>query len=355
MENQFTTPQESLAIESVSEQTLQGTTPEPFYTFPPIASFWRRLFAWMVDVIILGITGLLIGSIFGSFFMKIGPYGRLVGLILVIYYFGVNNSKFGGGQTLGKKLLKIAVVDKDSQFIGLGRSIARILIIYLPVLFNGWQIQISQNIVFSWLLATIIFGLGAAILYTMVFNSKTRQGIHDLLLGTYVVHLTGKPVDSYPTASRIHWKVSGILVGVVAVGTLIASLVAPSLISKTPLTELSSLYDILQADQRFFSVGVQDKTIYASNAGTSHVLIITVWNKGDLEEEESKAIAYDIAKTVLENATNLDRYNGMQITVTTAYDLGIASGNRSMWYAYTTADWRKLIFPAVPLGSSVWP
>ncbi len=221
----------------------------------------------------------------------------------------------------------------------------RILLLALPALFNGWSIPIFQNYVIVWFLTLIVFGLGGAILYTMVFNRKTRQGIHDLLLGTYVVNLPGKPIEAFPTASRIHWNVTSVWFGVIAVGTLAMAFIVPSAISKSPLAPSMSLYNILQSDSRFFTVGVNDHTFYGSNGRTSHSLIVTVWYKGKLKEDERKEVVESIAKTVLENAKDINNYDGIQVKITSAYDIGIATANVTLSFSNSIEDWRKEVYP----------
>ena len=330
---------------TVPESAIEQVTPEPVFTFPPISGFWRRFLAWLIDVLILGVIGQIIGVVFSSFLFSIGPYGRPIGLLFTIPYFGIMNSKIGGGQTVGKRIMKIAVRNKDNEPIELWRSVIRISLLALPSLFNQWSIPIFQNPVLVWFLSLIIFGLGGAIFYTMVFNRKARQGIHDLILGTYVVHLPGKPIESFPTTSRIHWIVTSVWIGTVAIGTLVMALIAPSIISKTPLAPVMSLYNILQDDPRFFTVGVNSNTFYGSNGRTSHSLIVTVWYKGKLAESDRKELVESIVKTVLENTENIDDYDGIQVKITSAYDVGIASANLSMSFGNSIDEWRKEIYP----------
>jgi uncharacterized RDD family membrane protein YckC len=341
MLNEMNPSQENTVPESAVEQG----TPEPVFTFPPISGFWRRFLAWLIDVLILGVIGQIIGVVFSSFLFSIGPYGRPIGLLFTIPYFGIMNSMIGGGQTFGKRIMKIAVRNKDNAPIELWRSIVRISLLALPPLFNGWSIPVFQNPVLTWFLSLIVFGLGGAIFYTMVFNRKARQGIHDLILGTYVVHLPEKPIESFPTTSRIHWIVASVWIGIVAIGTLAMALIAPSIISKTPLAPVMSLYNILQDDPRFFTVGVNDHTFYGSNGKTSHSLIITVWYKGKLAESDRKEVVESIVKTVLENTENIDNYDGIQVKITSAYDIGIASANLSMSFSDSIEGWRKQIYP----------
>lgn len=341
MQNELSPSQEN----TVPEGTIEQVVSEPVFTFPPISGFWRRFVAWLIDVLILGVIGQIIGVVFSSFLFSIGPYGRPIGLLFTIPYFGIMNSKIGGGQTFGKRIMKIAVRNKDNEPIELWRSIIRISLIALPSLFNGWALPIFQNYVLAWFLSLVIFGLGGAIFYTMIFNRKARQGIHDLILGTYVVHLPEKPIESFPTTSQIHWIVTSVWVGIVAIGTLVMALVAPSIISKTPLAPVMSLYNILQDDPRFFTVGVNSNTFYGSNGKTSHSLIITAWYKGKLAESDRKEVIESIVKTVLENAENIDDYDGIQVKITSAYDIGIASANLSMSFSDSIEGWRKQIYP----------
>jgi uncharacterized RDD family membrane protein YckC len=332
-------------------QAVHKVVYEPIFTFPPIAGFWRRFFAWVIDSLILGVIGQVIGFLFSSFLFSLGPYGRPIGLLFIIPYFGVLNSKIGGGQTLGKRLLNIAVRNKDNEPIGVGRSIIRISLLAFPALFNGWAVPIFQNYVVTWFLALLIYGLGGAILYTMVFNRKTRQGLHDLLLGTYVVHLDGRSIEAFPTSARIHWTVTWFWIGFVAISSLVMLLIAPTLIAKSPLASAMSIYHVLQDDPRFFGVGVNDNTVLSSNGKTSHALIITAWCKGSLEGDEKKAVVASLVKTVLDTTQNINDYDGIQIKLTSSYDIGIASWSSSMSFSDSIASWRKQIYPnGTPIG-----
>lgn len=339
MQNELSPLQEN----TIPESTVEQATSDPVFTFPPVSGFWRRFFAWLVDVLILGIIGQIIGVVFSSFLFSIGPYGRPIGLLFTIPYFGIMNSKIGSGQTIGKRIMKIAVRNKDNEPIELWRSILRISLLALPALFNRWSIPVFQNPVVVWVLSLIIFGLGGAIFYTMVFNRKARQGIHDLIVGTYVVYLPAKPIESFPTTPRIHWIVTSVWMGIVAIGTLVMSLTAPSIIARTPLEPVMKLYNILEDDPRFFTVGVNSNTFHSSNGKTSHSLIITVWYKGKLAEKDRKEVVQSIVKTVLENTENIDDYDGIQVKIASAYDIGIASAHLTMSFGNSIEDWRQIL------------
>ena len=66
-----------------------------------ISGFWRRLLAFLLDGIFIGILGFILGLFLFDFFAQIGGYGRIVGFCIALAYFGLLNSSVGKGQTIG--------------------------------------------------------------------------------------------------------------------------------------------------------------------------------------------------------------------------------------------------------------
>lgn len=97
------------------------------------AGFWQRFLAVVVDVVILGLVGFVLGKAFGqdvftssdgqvSYSLTGAPalLALLIGLAYYIYLEG------GSGQTLGKKLVGIRVADIEGGGpIGYGRATGR--------------------------------------------------------------------------------------------------------------------------------------------------------------------------------------------------------------------------------------
>ena len=153
-----------------------------------ISGFWRRIGALFIDTSILGVAGLVLGLFLESFFVQMGGWGRLVGFTIALIYFGVMNSSIAGGQTIGKKALRIRVVDYSNSPISLGKSVIRYFILAIPFSLNG--AQFSNEAMLSFLmypLSLIIYGGLFSILYLYTFNRVTRQSLHDLVVGTVVV------------------------------------------------------------------------------------------------------------------------------------------------------------------------
>jgi len=131
----------------------------------PRAGFWQRLFADIIDSIIIAIAYLILSQILYT-------AGTLLWALIGIAYFTYLE---GGprGQTVGKSAMQIRVVSlDDGQPLGyqraLGRDLARIL-------------------------SAIPFYLG----YLWMLWSRERQTWHDTLSRAVVV-----PIAAYPLPSR---------------------------------------------------------------------------------------------------------------------------------------------------------
>ena len=257
---------------------------------PPTAGFWRRVAAFVIDSLLLGILGQIIGWSASSYWFTIGPNGRILGLIVVLTYFGLTYSKVSNGQTVGKRLLKIAVRDKNNKPISIQHSLLRVSILAFPALLNGWALPVNIAIL-DWFFGIIVFGVGAAVVYTMLFNRGSRQGIHDLICGTYVVHLKGEPIEAFPHTAKKHWIISGALVAVAIVIVTSILIFGGTFISKVGLSNIADVQEVLTNDSRFHTIGVSDNTLRGvSNTSpggfTVRSIKVEVWYKGVPSDEE---------------------------------------------------------------------
>jgi len=248
------------------------------------------------------------------------------------------DSRIANGQTLGKRALGVAVRDSDGEAIGVGRSMLRTLVWLVPVTLNGWALPVMSNPAAAWIAGVILFGIGGAVLVTMVFNRRTRQGLHDMLTNTYVLRLTGEPVESLPAPAKLQWILSG---GMVLLALIVAS--ASGLIASrlgTSLQQMTELQEELQKDPRFFSVSVFDQRLYEGEGDTSRALRIQAWYKGVPADSARSAILNDIAKVAL-TVDGVERYDLIRVDVKAAYDLGIASGYLTYGDGQSVATWRQ--------------
>src|SRR3984957_20683858 len=89
---------------------------------------WRRLFAFLLDTLLLGIVGAIVGAAFFDTLVRMGPLARVVGFFIALCYFGLFDSSVGSGQTIGKRFLRLKVVDAQGGMLSLEEAILRFII-----------------------------------------------------------------------------------------------------------------------------------------------------------------------------------------------------------------------------------
>jgi len=133
------------------------------------AGLFRRLFAFMIDcVILLGVylfTGLLLGASLFAYPITLLPmigfwfFGGMM-LLSWFYFAGFESSKRQA--TLGKQILKVKVVDLNGNRIGFGRATLRY---------------------FGKLLSRLTFFIG----FLMIAFTKKKQALHDKVASTLII------------------------------------------------------------------------------------------------------------------------------------------------------------------------
>lgn len=78
---------------------------------PRIAKNWHRLFAFTIDLIVLGLAKKFLLLIF----VQMNTWSYAIDIVGVRLYFGIFNSCLG--QTLGKRLFNLMVVNENNQAI----------------------------------------------------------------------------------------------------------------------------------------------------------------------------------------------------------------------------------------------
>lgn len=182
-------PQQPVPQQPVPQQPVppQPVPPQPMHVPPsgasgPRAGFWRRFGAAIIDGILLGIVTSIIGAIFGDTAFKFedgtlsfGASGiaalldLAVGIAYAVYLEGSPS-----GQTVGKKVLGIRVVDAQTgQQIGYGRAFLRYI-------------------------GKIVSAIPCALGYLWMLWDKEKQTWHDKIATTLVVPTDAYPVDKWP-------------------------------------------------------------------------------------------------------------------------------------------------------------
>ncbi|WCN13647.1 RDD family protein [Marinomonas mediterranea] len=293
-----------------------------------VCGFWRRIGALFIDTLVLGIFGYVVGLLLEDAFVQLGGWGRLIGFFVSITYFGVMNSSLSNGQTIGKKILNIKVVDSSNSTISLPKSFLRYSFLAVPFSLNG--AQITNEALLSYLmypLSFIIFGGLFSISYLYVFNRVTRQSLHDLVVGTYVVNaeVSSEELNSV-------WKPH---LGVVA-GLFIAAALVPAFTSglakSEPFKGLLATQEAINSNEAVKYAGVTEgsSTFTSSDSGSTTTTYVNtqafLFENNVDDPDTAKQLAQTIIKTYPESLNK----NLIQVTLTYGYDIGIAS----KWNSY---------------------
>ncbi|NLF51936.1 MAG: RDD family protein [Leptolinea sp.] len=319
------------------------TNDNPNTNFPPVAGFWHRFAAWLIDSLLIILAGQAVCLVFKPLLFQLGPYGRPIGLLFILPYFGLMNSVVFDGQTFGKRLMKIAVRGADNRPISVLRSLGRVSILALPFLLGGWPLPVLENPVAAVTAGLIVFGLGGSILYTMVFNRKAGQGIHDLICRTYVVQPDGYPADAFPITPGIHRVISAVWMGLTAFMLAFLMFDNPSYTPKPVTVQVRQLRQTLSVDPRFFTADVRDQTVTPENNPAYRGLVVDVWTVGELAEDERWETAVHITGIVLRDMKDIDEFDQIQVKLSDGYDIGIASYRSGFWYSNPVDEWQKIL------------
>lgn len=301
-----------------------------------IAGFWTRLLAFIIDGLLLGVVGFLLGLMFFDAFARLGGWGRLIGFIIALLYFGVLNSSHGKGQTIGKRITNIKIVDRDGQLIPLNKSFLRYTILALPFFLNGALMPPSVMMsALGVVIGMIIFGIGGAIIYLYIFNRRTRQSLHDLAVGSFVVR-TSAPEP--PALMRV-WKYHYLIVGIWCLIILsFVAIISPMIQRRGVFPELIALHDSIQNSGKVHMSSVFVGTSWGANREIQYLTINAIWKNKPASPEVA---ASEIASIILREYPDVMNKDILAVTITYGFDIGIASGWQSYNEHYSPSEWRQ--------------
>ena len=220
----------------------------------PIAGFRRRVAAFVVDALILGLVGYLLGLALFDVFVRLGPWGPCVGFVVALGYF-VPQECGRGGQSLGKRLLRIRVVDAQGRALRPARGAARFAVLGAPYFLIGASLPMGVTTFAGGIpLALVALGGLIAPASLLVFNRRTRQSLHDLAVGAFVVRATAGARRA-PGPARV-WRGHLAIAGVLALLAGSMPLFHPRLTHARELDALRLLGQRLAAQPELRSVNV---------------------------------------------------------------------------------------------------
>jgi uncharacterized RDD family membrane protein YckC len=301
------------------------------------AGRWRRFFAFAIDMLILGLGGLAAGAILAKPFTALGPWGRLLGFAIAVAYFGYTQSSKGGGQSLGMRVLGLKLIRQDGGLLDLRQAVARAAIFCVAYFLSGLSTYLSGgNQWINGILSTLLFAVYFSILYLLLFNRRTRQSLHDLAFGAYVVRTAPGPL-ALPTLPvwRGHATIAGGVIIVLTVGGLLATL---PIWPNNPFTSMLQLQRAVARMPGVYEVAVA-VSFQQSKGVTAPILNISSTIDGSVSDRE--ALARRIARTALDNYPNAQNLRAVTVRLSSGYDIGIAQSYRSWNYSFPPIAWKS--------------
>jgi uncharacterized RDD family membrane protein YckC len=308
---------------------------------PRVSGFWRRVAAYAVDGLVLGAAGQALGFAFYDRLCGLAWGGRLLGLAVALSYLVPLTSAWGGGQTLGQRLLKIRVVDVSGRPVSVGRAALREFVLCFPFFLNGVLLPVQFNTpVAATAVIVVVFLIGPSVIYLAAFNGRTRQGLHDLLAGTFVVpadQLGG--LESLPPIWGGHYAV---------IGVFSAALVAGGWWMMRWVSGLQGMPEILEASRRIQDTGrwtvvsLVDgrQSDYGSKDGARKSTFMTLAVLAEQPIRNPEKDADDMVRILFAADPQALQADRIAVSERRGFDLGIASFWTNKGAAYSTAEWR---------------
>jgi uncharacterized RDD family membrane protein YckC len=320
----------------------------------PIGSLWSRILAFIVDSFILYIVGRIVGAAFFDTLSMLGLWGRAFGFCIALVYFVSLESRVGGGQTLGKRLFRLRVVNAQGDMITWKRATIRYMICAIPFFLIEPRYTMSYiTLGVSALITFIELGVGGASLYLLVFNRRTRQGLHDVAVGTYVVESSvSGPLQTKPIWG-LHWSVIGSFWLLIAFAYLSKGITTDwqhkSAYISQYLQEEQLIANLggVQTDRvRIFMPIPLDGSALGNLVPKKRNAIVTVqWDKATASRE---TFADQVAGIILKSDPRAQKEDSIQIRIGRSYDLVISSGNDYQYFTHTPAEWSQRVLGASP-------
>ena len=190
--------------------------------FSYIAGFWRRSFAFLIDLLLVGGFCWSTIRLLSNFLHQFPVISIFIGYFFVVLYFGLLNSHLHSGQTFGKQLLKIRVADTHGKDLAVIPSLLRSAILFAPsclMSLSGYFPILLLSELFNLLLAC----LQILLIYFYIFNRQNRRSIHDFVAGSMVINLKKDDQEQQVSEMWTKHKIFAALITLVGLGIGISS------------------------------------------------------------------------------------------------------------------------------------
>ncbi|WKV11814.1 RDD family protein [Marivirga harenae] len=309
-----------------------------------ISKFWPRIGALLIDFMIIGIFGLILGLIFEDFFVSMGRQGLIFGLIITLIYFSIGNSEISKGQTIGKKAVKIKTIDSSGSTISMQKSLLRACILFAPYFLINYPIPGVDDLSFlNVYKGSILISALAGIIILYIANKSTRQSLHDLVIGTYVV----KDEDSENVSELQPNSKIGIYLSIGLTIALISFTTYNLLNKDSVINDYDDVIGKISKIDGILSVEAtrNTTTFYGDEESIteSYSLLLHVQDIPDGSDFEQSKIVKESVKILFQLNPEVKGLDLITVTLNRGFNIGIAKKNNSFSSSKSPTDWSEII------------
>jgi uncharacterized RDD family membrane protein YckC len=292
--------------------------------------------AFIIDCLTLGIACMIVGFMAGDALAALGAWGRIVGGFIGVVYFGIGASSAFGGQTLGKKLMSIAVRRRDGSTLTLASALGRATLLMLPIACNGLALGMQWTAV--WVtVSAIVFLLGGATTYLFLFNRRTREAAHDLLTRSVVMRLEAGRARSIDATV---WPKHFVIFGAICLASTIAVVAFMMLDRSIDWAGLKSAQMEIAHLAKTDNVSVvQGWGWYNGSRSTWIRITATTYTHPSYPERLASAIA----ETALHEIPAARSRSQIIVVIVEGYDIVFATSTHVQGWTDSPAEWQKRI------------
>lgn len=310
-----------------------------------ISKFWTRIGALIIDSLIVGVFGFILGLIFEEFFISIGTLGLLIGLLICIIYFTIGYSYLTKGKTIGKRAVNIQVVTKGGNFLTLEKSFLRALILSSPFFIINLRIPGIEEDSLIFVLKNLLFLIaiiGIVLIY--IFNITTRQTLHDFAANSIVTET--REQDHEIELKKVK-KTGFIIYGIIAI-ILIGLTIFNLSKSNTKSSTTYIVYNKLNQLKGVIRAGASDNThtFYGKQKEVTHSFNGVLWVQEiplELNNIEESEIVKKAVRVIIENTEDISEFDYINITLIRGFNIGIAKKTRSYNVSKSPKEWKSIL------------
>lgn len=308
----------------------------------------------LIDAALLSVVGWSIYLASPEWVHGLGDDGVFVGLVISTLYTTLGTSRVGRGQTLGKRLLKLQVLAVDGQPLSPLKAMLRTWIVAFVFYLSAFEVLFTRllpadaGVAVIKLLQAAWLSTALGLVLLTAFH-PAKRGLHDLLVGSVVIHKAQgfdaaqlAAINLWPTTRK--WRVAVWAIGLLLVGGVINVGIAATRDRSDVELAQHQAWELMRGDPalRVANIKINTRRVKSLKTGetTSTSVVLVMAEPPQLREPVSadNPIIERLFRTTRDNLPPTLAADVLQVGVVTGFNLGIAKRLTTIEFAEGYAD-----------------